>query len=226
MNVGDNIIIPGNKFSFAIAAKSFNKHVENSIPFYNEGHNLILNYIEYFVNNKSIVYDIGCSTGTLLARIKEKYSFVNAIGIDRESEMISEAKKYYDLAFIAADALDINYNNASVVTMYYTLQFLNRSSKEKLIKKLYDSMLENSALLIFEKILSKDKFIQDLNEQLYYEFKKQTYTIEEIENKTKSLIGVLHSVTSEENLELLSNCGFNTNIIFKYLNFEGYLAVK
>lgn len=218
MNVGDNIILPSNKFSFALAAKSFNKHVENSIPFYNEGHNLILNYIEYFINKKSFVYDIGCSTGTLLARVKERYPFVNAIGIDSENEIIVEAKKNYDLAFLTSDALDVNYNNASVVTMYYTLQFLNSKSKDKLIKKLYDSILENSALIIFEKIKCNDQLIQDLNEQLYYEFKKNVYTVEEIENKTKSLVGVLHLNTSEENICRLTSCGFKTNIIFKSLH--------
>ena len=45
---------------------NFDKHVIQSVPFYKISHDLTLNLSDFFLKQKSICYDLGCSTGTLL----------------------------------------------------------------------------------------------------------------------------------------------------------------
>ena len=64
--VGDNIksTIGGFNFSGNVH-KNFEKHVTKSVPFYDEGHKIICKLSSFFLVDKSVVYDLGCSTGKL-----------------------------------------------------------------------------------------------------------------------------------------------------------------
>jgi tRNA (cmo5U34)-methyltransferase len=53
------------------------------------------------------------------------------------------------------------------------------------------------------------------------------YSAKEIINKTKSLKGVLEPFSTKGNLDLLKREGFVDIItVQKYMNFEGFLAIK
>ena len=53
--------------------KTFTKHINKSVPFYNNGHDLICELSDFFLKNKSIFYDIGCYKETLINRIYERH---------------------------------------------------------------------------------------------------------------------------------------------------------
>ena len=75
--------------------KNFDEHINLSVPYYSEGHKLILNLAEFFVKEDSICYEIGTSTGTLSKKLAKKFSSKKSkfIGIDVEKDMIKIAKK-------------------------------------------------------------------------------------------------------------------------------------
>ena len=49
----------------------FEKHIAKSVPLYLEGHELIIGLSDFFLNEGSICYDIGCSTANLLKKINK-----------------------------------------------------------------------------------------------------------------------------------------------------------
>ena len=49
--------------------KNFDDHINKSVPLYSETHNLYLNLSDFFLQEKSRIVDIGCSTGTFLSKI-------------------------------------------------------------------------------------------------------------------------------------------------------------
>ena len=78
-------------------AKLFDKHVRQSIPFYDPIQKYISSLSEWFIKDNSLVYDLGCSTGETAKNIlkfnkKRKIKF-RYIGIDNSSQMIKLAKK-------------------------------------------------------------------------------------------------------------------------------------
>lgn len=81
---------------------------------------------------------------------------------------------------------------------------------------------------MFEKTNCDDGSPQDMMANLYVDFKIQNgFSAEEILAKTASLKGVLNPFTSEENIALLRDAGFRRVFtIAKFLQFEGYVAVK
>ena len=60
------------KFSFSAVAKNFDNHINRSIRGYNDLWNDVISMSKYFVENKTNVVDIGCSTGSLLSEMHKK----------------------------------------------------------------------------------------------------------------------------------------------------------
>jgi tRNA (cmo5U34)-methyltransferase len=228
VSVGDGIEIrESNNFNFkAKTAKVFNTHALKSIPFYEQGHDLILQYSNFFIRPNSTVYDLGCSTGTLLNKLIKQYKKINAIGIDSEKDMIKEARKNTTAILLNSNIQDVSYKNADVFIAYYTLQFLNQNDKEQVASSVYNSLNQGGAFFVFEKVIYNNPVLQTLTSSLYHEYKKKYYSLQEIENKAKSLRNILNCSTSRGNKRLLKRVGFNIETIFKYLCFEGYLAIK
>lgn len=215
--------------------KIFDKHVEKSVPLYNEIQNLIINLGEFFIKDNSNILDIGCSTGTTIINLInniEKNFYIT--GVDVSKEMIETAEdniksinKVTKITLLNDSILNINMENLDYVISNLTLQFLNLSDKEILCKNIYNGLNKGGALIVFEKVYSKEPMYQDIYNQLYYDFKEDKgFTDEEIRKKEKSLRGILRPMKDKDNLELLKSCGFMVEECFRYLNFIGYLCIK
>ena len=76
-------------------AKSFEKHIGQSVPFYKVSHELTLKLSDFFLKGNSTCYDLGCSTGNLLKEIQNRHKEknINYIGFDQSMEMLKIAKK-------------------------------------------------------------------------------------------------------------------------------------
>ena len=90
--VGDGIQADVGNWSFGgDVPNHFDEHVSKSVPLYSEGHTLICNISDFFVKTDSTVYELGCSTGTLLIQFAQHHSHKTGtkfIGIDIEKQEI------------------------------------------------------------------------------------------------------------------------------------------
>ena len=95
-DIGDKIQIKNASWSFGKKVpKNFTKHIKKSVPFYSEGHEIILQLSDFFLKKKSYCYDLGCSTGTLINKISSRHpdKQIKFCGIDSIKNMILQAKK-------------------------------------------------------------------------------------------------------------------------------------
>jgi tRNA (cmo5U34)-methyltransferase len=133
-----------------------------------------------------------------------------------------------DIELINSDLHDVNYANAKLILSNYTLQFIRPLQREKLVKKVFDS-LENEGIFIFsEKVISSNSKLNKQSIDEYYEFKKtQGYSEFEISQKREALENVLIPYTEEENKKMILDAGFShCETIFKWVNFATFIAIK
>lgn len=211
---------------------SFDSHITKSVPSYLESHNLIVSVAKDFLSDNSKVLDIGCSTGSLLDKIKNNLSNkAELTGIDISKDMINYAKKVHKnkkIKFYCKDILKIKNKSYDLIISFYTLQFIHPNKKNSFIKKCYELLNQNGYLILFDKVTENSGFEQKIIQDAYNDFKKNN-NFEEIEiyNKTETLRGVLHPYSREENYKLFRNFGFqNIFLVSKNLFFEGYLLKK
>ena len=215
-------------------ASVFDDMLNRSVPYYKEMQRLTINFALKFLDDNHKVYDLGCSTAsTLIELSKNCDKDLQLIGIDNSKAMLdraaNKAKAFgVDLKLIQSDIFDVNIDNANLVISNYTLQFIRPLQREKLIKKIYDS-LEDGAIFIFsEKVISDNNILNKQCIDEYYEFKKtQGYSEFEISQKREALENVLIPYTEDENRKMIKDAGFkHCETVFKWVNFATFIAIK
>lgn len=239
---GDDIAMEPARWNFGgNVPEKFVAHAQRSIPYYDDCHELIARISDYFVSPQSTCYDLGASTGRLLTRLAARHPRgVRWIGIDCEAEMVREAQASLasvaagpdaargGVEFVEADICDYPFEPADLIIAYYTVQFIAPRRRQELITRLYGALNWGGALLLFEKVRGPDARFQDIAAALYTEMKlEHGYTAEEILAKSRSLKGVLEPFSTEGNRSLLERAGFvDIMTVFKYVCFEGFLAIR
>lgn len=221
----------------ATVANAFDDMVERSVPYYNEIQRMIIELaIEHAVPESNII-DLGCSTGTTMIGLNPYVDeSINFIGVDDSAEMLKKCdiklkeagfKRPYELVLS-----DIHHNltieNASVVILCLTMQFVRPIYRPKLLKKIYDGLLPGGVLIISEKILAEDSLFNRNFIKYYYDYKRRNHYSEiEISQKREALENILVPYKLSENLTMLKEAGFaHTEAFFKWYNFSGFIAIK
>ncbi|EDM24192.1 carboxy-S-adenosyl-L-methionine synthase CmoA [Caminibacter mediatlanticus] len=215
-------------------ASVFDDMLNRSVPFYKENLNLQIDILKNFLNDNDKIVDLGSSTGTFLIELAKKSNKkLNLIGIDNSPAMIkranNKAKAFgVDVKFIEADFLKYNLENSKSIIANYTIQFVRPLKREKLIKKIYESLERDGIFLMSEKLITENKKLNKIMIDIYYEYKKQKgYSEFEIAQKREALENVLIPYTMQENIEMLKNAGFkDIEVIFRWNNFATFIAFK
>ena len=236
-SAGDNINTNVSSWEFGgNTPQSFDEHISKSVPGYSFGQSLIASYSDYFINlTPKLIYDLGCSTGSLLSKIEERHKSkdVSYVGIDIVPEMLEVAKKrkYINpsrFSFLSQDLMNVDFKSSSIITSYYTLQFILPSVRQNLVNKIYNSLAWGGAFFVFEKTRGPDGRFQDMNSHVYNEYKlNQGYKPEEIFSKSRSLAGVLEPFSDNGNYEMFKRAGFqDIEYIFTNICFKGWICIK
>lgn len=217
-------------------AKKFDLHVKQSVPFYSVFQKHIAKISEFFLKNDALIYDLGCSTGKTIEEIfklKLNTKF-KIIGVDQNKLMIKSAKqklKKYKKNNVNLEVSNLNnfkLKKCNLVISILIFPFLNLSSRNKLLKQIYDKLEIGGALITVEKIKSKHGIFEDMLNQLYYDFKlKQKISAKNIILKTKSLRSGMNVYDQEQTINFLKQNNFKKiDIFFKMYNFVGIIAFK
>ncbi len=218
-------------------AAVFDDMLDRSVPFYEEMQRMIAEMASDFAVEGSKIYDLGCSTGTTLLKLdKVVPKGVRFVGVDYSEEMLKRCReKLVDHGFerehelICADLNgEMHIENASMVLMVLTLQFVRPLNRDALVKKILQGLRENGVLVLVEKVLGEDSLFNRLFIRYYYELKKRHgYSEMEIAQKREALENVLVPYKLAENQEVLKRAGFRyTEVFFKWYNFCGMVAMK
>jgi len=213
----------------------FDDMVLRSVPGYKQMIELIgLAGRTYPVINSN-VYDLGCSTGaaTLSIASNLKSESVKIFSIDNSKEMIEQCGKNLsgteaNIEYICDDIENIQFENASLIVLNLTLQFIKPRNRSKLVKRMHESLLPGGALIISEKIIHKNKETNKSLISLHESFKRENgYSETEIAQKRKAIEEVLIPESIEQHLKRLSDFGFKKPLVqMQCINFASFLAVK
>jgi len=215
--------------------KVFDDMVLRSVP----GYKLMIELIglagRTYPTENSNIYDLGCSTGaaTLAVVSNLQSTSVEIFSVDNSKDMIEKCRKnlsHYEanIQYICDDIDNIKFQNASLIILNLTLQFISPNKRSDLIKKIYESLLPGGALIISEKVIDEDGITNNKLATLHESFKKENgYTETEIAQKRKAIENVLIPESIALHLGRLSSAGFSKPLVqMQCINFASFLAVK
>lgn len=220
-------------FSFREHAPHFDAHIGASIPSYDRLLKQCVMLSHRFVQNGTRVVDIGCSTGALISSVRDAVRDcrrdVEHVGIDVETGFKVHWRRHRakDLRFFDRDARDYRFENVSLATSLFTIQFLPERHKVPTLQRIFDGLVDGGALIIAEKVLASTSRLQDCLTFPYYDYKLDQFSEKQILDKERQLRGKMTSWTRSELEANLTRVGFfEMEHIWCSFPFVAILAIK
>ncbi|HEY7884537.1 MAG TPA: methyltransferase domain-containing protein [Cellvibrionaceae bacterium] len=229
--VGDGIHAAPNSWTFGGEVwRSFDDHIRRSIPLYDQLHLIVTGFARELVPPGGMIYELGCSTGTLCRLLHQALPDARIIGVDAEPKMVSAAQNTGPsaISYHCADLREFQPEPCNMAILCYCLQFIPVVERPEILRRIYQQLQLGGALLLAEKVKRRDPVFDRLCRQVHHTFKlSQGYTTEEINSKDLSLEGVLVPLFDDENIALLKEAGFTSiNPVFQNATFDAWLAIK
>ena len=207
--------------------------IERSVPGYPLTVSMISVMADDYVQEGSNVYDLGCSLGAISLAIQQglKNKKCHIIAVDNSQAMIDaciEKIPNENIEFVLDDVLNTEINNASLVVMNFTLQFIPLEQRKELLDKIYQGLLPDGVLILSEKIMFDDEKENETMNQLHHHMKELNgYDQMEIASKRDALENVLIPESIETHKNRLTESGFNNVFMWlKCFNFASFVAIK
>jgi len=213
--------------------------INRSVP----GYSLVVPMIgllaRQHAQDHSNLYDLGCSLGaaSFAMRAAVRAKNIRILAVDSSPEMIRqlssnlEQEAHADLPDIHPlhqDILETPIENASVVVLNFTLQFVDPSMRGGLMKRIYEGLNPGGILVLSEKIRFDDPREQALQDHWHHEFKRaQGYSSLEIARKRDALENVMKPDSLQQHRNRLAGAGFNDVYQwFQGFNFVSLIALR
>ena len=223
-------------------ASVFEDMINRSVPGYSTIISMIGVLAERYCGAGSTIYDLGASLGGASFAVAQQlpHDDYRIIAIDNSEAMTSRlsaklaalgelgGKETSRIECRHEDLRDSKIEDASMVILNFTLQFIEPAARETLMRKIYDGMRPGGLLVISEKIQFPDPALNELFIDLYHRFKEtQGYSKLEISQKRAALENVLIPETLAAHRERLNGAGFHSvDTWFQCFNFASMVAFK
>lgn len=185
----------------------------------------------------SKIYDLGCSLGasTLAMRQHVHHESCEIIGVDNSQAMLDRCRNIIDtdthelpVTLRLDDIQNAPIEEASVVVLNFTLQFIAPELRDAVIQKIYDGLKPGGIMVLSEKVTFEDPHLDQLNIDLHHQFKSANgYSDLEIAQKRTALDNYLRPETLNQHKRRISTAGFSScDVWFQCFNFASLVALK
>ena len=222
-------------------ARVFPDMLQRSIPGYAASIEAIGALAARYVRPGTNCYDLGCSLGaaTLAMRQGIAEPCCRVVAVDAATAMIERCKKIVaeddrlngpetQVDIVEGDIRDIEFTNASMIVLNYTLQFIEREQRDALLQRIYEGLNEGGVLVLSEKVIDENPRMEDLLVELHHEYKRRNhYSALEIARKRAALENVLIPETVSAHRQRLARAGFSdSGVWLRYFNFVSIVAIR
>lgn len=218
-------------------ADVFSDMIRRSVPGYGAILSAIALLADRFVQPDSVCYDLGCSLGgaTLAMRRGIRQPGCRIVAVDNAKAMVERCREHLardqspvPVELLCADIREVAVENASLVVLNFTLQFLPTADRMPFLKRICQGLRPGGALIISEKLAFTDPRQQALHTDMHHAFKRaQGYSELEISQKRTALENVMVPETLDQHRARLAEAGFaSCEPWFQYFNFASLIALK
>ena len=139
-------------------ARVFQDMISRSVPGYELLLHMIGLYAKVFVQDRSNIYDLGCSLGEVSRAVAQQIQQLdcNIIAVDSSPSMIEKCHRQLEssqIQWLCDDIQNIEIVNASMVALNLTLLFIQQDKRQALLDRIAQGLNKGGVLVLSEKVL-------------------------------------------------------------------------
>lgn len=227
----------GADFSFD-QVSDFDGHIAREIRGYDLLDTIATGLADAVIDDGTTVYDIGSSTGRFLIRLatmldeeddSTRKRNVRFIGFEPCEHLADSVETIPPNVEIVKSSVtpETSFENASLISSIFTMQFLPIHQREAIIKNIYEGLNDGGAFIWAEKVHASDARIEHLLTGLHNDFKREGSSAQDIMDKEKRLRAIMRPLDEHANRSMLEAVGFEKSEVFwRVNNFMAILALK
>ena len=210
--------------------------IKRSVPGYETIIAMTGTLADRYVRPGTGAYDLGCSLGASLLAMASATADRprRLVGVDNAEAMVDRCRELLarerleDVELRCRDIRDTAIEDASMVALNFTLQFVPPEDREALLARIWEGLNPGGIVVLSEKVAFEDAHHNALMIELHHSFKRANgYTELEISQKRSALENVLIPETLAVHRERLRRVGFGSvDVWFQCFNFASMIAIK
>ncbi|NOU49572.1 carboxy-S-adenosyl-L-methionine synthase CmoA [Pseudoalteromonas sp. JBTF-M23] len=225
-------------FSFdANVVEVFPDMIQRSVPGYATIVSTMGKLAGQYAQSNSNLYDLGCSLGAVTLSMRRNIAKENCeiIAVDNSKAMVERCKMHLSgfksdvpVSVQLGDITELEIENASVVAMNFTLQFIPKEQREAVLTSIYRGLKPGGVLLLSEKVKGETDQQDNLLIDLHHDFKRHNgYSELEISQKRTAIENVMRPDRLSTHMTRLEKIGFKqTQVWYQCFNFCSLVAIK
>lgn len=222
------------KNHFENEAEEYDNLILTLIPYYQEMTDALTLSLPFKSQETIRVLDLGCGTGNISAKIKQRFPQARITCVDMADKMINRAqhklKNYTDISFKLSDfqKLEIDEHYDAIISSLALHHLENNEAKFKFYEFIYYSLMKGGVFYNADIVLGSSLYLQDIYLDKWRNFLRTKYSIQEIENKWLPIYRQEdRPIKMMTHLQWLRKIGFRqVDVLWKYYNFAVYGGVK
>lgn len=228
------------RFNDRVAAV-FPDMLRRSIPGYAASLEAIGSLASRYARPGTVCYDLGCSLGAATVAMRQgiRAAGCRIVAVDAAPAMIARCREILDtearaapdqtaVDLLEADIRDVPIDNASVVVLNYTLQFVPPGDRDALIERIASGTNRGGILVLSEKVIDDNPAMEALLVDLHHEHKRRNdYSAMEVARKRAALENVLVPESVATHRRRLQQAGYSHSAVWlRYFNFVSIVAIR
>ena len=217
-------------------AQVFPDMIQRSVPGYQAIIAMLGVFAAHYAQPNTRCYDLGCSLGAASLAMRPHLPLTTTlIAVDNSAAMLVRCRQNLAQAgagcaveVVQADVGSLAIENASIVVLNFTLQFVPIAQRLGVLQRIYQGLQPGGVLILSEKICFPDAAQQQRLEHWHHLFKQANgYSELEISQKRSALDPIMQLDSLATHLQRLAEVGFaSQDIWFQHLNFSSIIACK
>ncbi|TFF98128.1 MAG: class I SAM-dependent methyltransferase [Promethearchaeota archaeon] len=215
-------------------ADKYDGKIDTLIPFYDQILESLISLLPFSEEEDLKLIDLGCGTGTLALRLKNRYPKAQITCLDIDEEMIKASKlklkNYSNIKYIVSDFSNyIPDDNFDAVVSSLALHHIQEDlAKIENYTKIYNSLVPDGIFLNADVVSAPSEWLEEIYVEKWVEYELEYYTYEEVYESILPQMyhpGILKPLKPQ--LDMLQEIGLeNVDVMWKYFHYAIFGGTK